>query len=466
MTSQIGSNREDPRPGPTGWAEHEITALDALVGSLAANRAAINALQALDAAMLTAALALAEERAATRGGSADLEIREISAEIGAALRVSDRTVQRQLSDAHTLSTRFAATHRAQSEGRISRAHADVIMDAGVRIADDAARASFETEILVHAERESAARLRPIAKLLAERALPESIDERHARARIERNVILRDLPDAMAAITVTGPSTQIHGIHDRVSQMATIVSADNKKEAAEARAAVRTRVAAERANAREVDGEVVEGVDAAPEFVPDTRTLDQLRADLFIDLVLTGAPSGHGPIHILESIRAQVLVQVPVLTLLGSGDEQGLLEGSGPIDAETARAITGAARGWDRVLTHPITGTVLAIDRYWPNEDLRRLLRARDQHCRFPGCRLPARYCDDDHLIDAAQGGPTDADNLAGECRRHHVLKHQTAWTVEHVGGGVLHWKSPTGRVYPDRPISSVTFRPSGDPPPF
>jgi hypothetical protein len=296
MTSQIGSNQEDPRPGPTGWAEHEITALDA--------------------AMLTAALALAEERAATRGGSADLEIREISAEIGAALRVSDRTVQRQLSDAHTLSSRFAATHRAQSEGRISRAHADVIMDAGVRIADDAARASFETEILVHAELESAARLRPIAKLLAERALPESIDERHARARIERNVILRDLPDAMAAITVTEPATQIHGIHDRVSQMATIVSADNKKEAAEARAAARARIAAERANAREVDGEVVEGVDAAPEFVPDTRTLDQLRADLFTDLVLTGAPSGHGPIHILESIRAQVLVQVPVLTLVG------------------------------------------------------------------------------------------------------------------------------------------------------
>lgn len=436
-----------PRPGPTGWTEPEITALDALVGSLIANRAAINALQALDASMMAAALALAEDRATTRGGSADLEVREIAAEIGAALRVSDRTVQRQLSDAHTLSTRFPATHRAQSEGRISRAHTDAIMDAGVRIADEGARAAFEAEVLLHAERESAARLRPIAKLLAERALPESIDERHARARVERHIALRDLPDAMAELSLTGPATLVHGVYDRLSQMATTVTALNKQDASGA-------------------PESTEGEDASADFVPDTRTLDQLRADLLIDLLLTGTPAGHGPTHVLGAIHAQVLVQVPVLTLLGRSDEPAVLEGFGPIDTETARALAGDAKGWDRALTHPISGTVLAIDRYRPNEDLRRLLRVRDQHCRFPGCRLPVRYCDADHLIDAARGGPTSGENLAGECCRHHVLKHQTAWSVEHVGGGVLLWTSPTGRVYPDRPLSRITFRPSGDCPPF
>lgn len=442
MQSEIGSTPADPTPGPTGWTDHEIAALDALVESLAANCAAINALQALDATMMAAALALAEDRATVRGGSADLEIREIAADIGAALRMSDRTVQRQLSDAHTLSTRFRATHRAQSEGRISRAHADVIMDAGVRICDDDARAAFETEVLIHAERESAARLRPIAKLLAERALPESIDERHARARLERRVTVRDLPDAMAELCLTGPATLVHGIHDRLSQMAIVVADDNAKEAAEARAA------------------------EAAGFVPDDRTPDQLRADLLIDLALTGAPSGQGPAHVLGAIQAQVLVQVPVLTLLGRDDEPAILEGFGPIDSATARALAGGAKGWDRVLTHPVSGTVLAIDRYRPNEDLRRLLRVRDQHCRFPGCRRPVRYCDADHLVDAARGGPTSGANLAGECCRHHVLKHRTAWTVVHVGGGVLHWTSPTGRVYPDRPLSSITFRPSGECPPF
>ncbi|MDP5227290.1 MULTISPECIES: HNH endonuclease signature motif containing protein [Arthrobacter] len=110
-----------------------------------------------------------------------------------------------------------------------------------------------------------------------------------------------------------------------------------------------------------------------------------------------------------------------------------MTGSHPIDPDTARILAGGVSAWNRVLTDPITGAVLAVDRYRPSEDLKRLLHARDSRCRFPGCNLPANELDLDHTRDAAHGGPTTLGNLAGLCRRHHVLKHQSRWTVRQVG---------------------------------
>ncbi len=110
--------------------------------------------------------------------------------------------------------------------------------------------------------------------------------------------------------------------------------------------------------------------------------------------------------------------------------------------------------------------VLAVDRYRPAEQQRRYLEARDRHCRFPGCRVPVRRCDLDHTHDAADGGPTEVGNLAHLCKRHHTLKHETAWTVRQTRDGTLEWTSPTGRRHRDEPSPRVTFTPDGDPPPF
>ena len=52
----------------------------------------------------------------------------------------------------------------------------------------------------------------------------------------------------------------------------------------------------------------------------------------------------------------MFVQVPALTLLGRGNALGILEGYGPIDADTARRIAGTATRWLRILTDPETGT--------------------------------------------------------------------------------------------------------------
>ena len=81
--------------------------------------------------------------------------------------------------------------------------------------------------------------------------------------------------------------------------------------------------------------------------------------------------------------------------------------------------------------------------------------------------MPAHRCDLDHSHDAALGGATCESNLAHVCRRHHTLKHATAWKVRQLAGGVLEWTSPTSRRYVDTPEPVVRFMPpQGDPPPF
>ena len=110
-----------------------------------------------------------------------------------------------------------------------------------------------------------------------------------------------------------------------------------------------------------------------------------------------------------------------------------------------------------------TGEVLTVDRYRPSEQMRRMLRARDRHCRFPGCRVPASRCDIDHTLDAQYGGATATDNLAHLCRGHHTLKHHTGWRVEQRTGGVLEWTSPTGRTRQTGPPGRVRFVPAAAP---
>ncbi|WP_341947880.1 HNH endonuclease signature motif containing protein [Microbacterium sp. LWH11-1.2] len=106
--------------------------------------------------------------------------------------------------------------------------------------------------------------------------------------------------------------------------------------------------------------------------------------------------------------------------------------------------------------------VRETDTYTPTEGMRRFLRARDQHCRFPGCRMPVHRCDIDHNHDHARGGKTRIDNLAHLCRAHHTLKHPDVsdthrWTARQERDGTITWHSPLGRTYTDRPTHRVMF---------
>ncbi|RKS94314.1 uncharacterized protein DUF222 [Microbacterium sp. AG790] len=422
---------------PMSEDSDQLSALAALVADTETVLAAVSAAQVAEVKLLARAAQLAERQAATQRGSVrvhDMALRSIAAELGGVMRVTDRTVQQRIGEARELVESYPATLDAWETGRLTRAHVRVIMDAGAPVPADR-RAAFEAEAIRLCAGDTPNRVRSAVEILAERCAERSFTERHAEASRGRRVRVVPGAQGMSDLIATVPTVIAEGVMDRLTQQATVI------------------------------------IDARTPDDDDPRTTDQVRADVLSDLLLTGAPAldptafGDAP-GTLGAIRAQVQVIVPALTLLGADDGPVDLVGRAPIDADTARCLAAETHSLARVLTDPVDGTVIAVDRYRTAGPQRRFLRARDQHCRFPGCRRAAIRCEIDHTIDHAQGGPTALWNLAHLCQRHHSMKQFTAWTVRQHPGGVLEWTSPTGRLYrEDAPIPPVTFVMSPAPPP-
>ncbi|TQF73395.1 DUF222 domain-containing protein [Rhodococcus spelaei] len=92
--------------------------------------------------------------------------------------------------------------------------------------------------------------------------------------------------------------------------------------------------------------------------------------------------------------------------------------------------------------------------YRPDAATTALVRARDQHCRFPGCSRPAAQCQLDHIVEylarnPRTGGWTIVSNLQCLCAFHHQLKTLGLWKVVTIGGPdisghALLWTSTLG----------------------
>ncbi|MEV7972808.1 DUF222 domain-containing protein [Cellulomonas sp. NPDC089187] len=159
--------------------------------------------------------------------------------------------------------------------------------------------------------------------------------------------------------------------------------------------------------------------------------------------------GGGGAHDGESsrrARAEVRVTVPLSALIGVDDAPGELDGYGPIDAATARALA-AGGTWRRIVTDPMSGAVLDVGRtrYRPPAELAEHVIARDRTCARPGCTVPAGRCDLDHTVPYSQGGSTSADKLAPLCRRDHLLRTHAGHRIEQVAPGEITWTTPTRR---------------------
>jgi hypothetical protein len=94
--------------------------------------------------------------------------------------------------------------------------------------------------------------------------------------------------------------------------------------------------------------------------------------------------------------------------------------------------------------------------YRPSTRLRATIIARDQTCRFPGCRQPAWHSDLDHSIPYHRGGPTCSCNLGPACRSHHRVKQEPGWRVEQSVPGFFTWITPSGRRYDVAPDAYPT----------
>ncbi|MEX5295387.1 DUF222 domain-containing protein [Kocuria sp. CPCC 205268] len=403
-------------------------------------------------------------------------IRDVADEIGPALRLPAGTALRRVEDAVLLAEDLPQVLEALEQGVTGLRQTGVVVDLWRELVWDAGSCAPELrapvagvrlivdELLRRAPDSTAAQLRALARRRRAGLLRETEEQRHRLALQDRRVWVEPREDGMAQLCALLDAATAHAIQDRLDTLA---------ERAALLRSVPGQTPAGGSPATPAVGGPEAGQPTAAAEPPDRRTALQLRADVLADLLLDAEPADLP--ERLRGIRGHVTVTVPALALLRHAgvvptgvleDLPGTthcaeLEGYGPIPISLAEQIAARAPSWSRILTHPVTGTVLDRDRstYAVPADLKSRLRARDGTCRFPGCRRRASRCDLDHTVAWADGGRTSADNLAHLCRHHHLLKHRDGplgrWRVAHVApelpesGHSVSGRSVSGRERPD-----------------
>jgi hypothetical protein len=413
-----GRMQVPPLPGtvPAADRPESVRRQDALAGRIRAIELRRARLEAEHREVLAAEL----QHLRDAGGDIGMAVKESASILAAELRLSDRMMERKLVDAWTTVTDLPAAHASHKAGRITGTHLRAIEQATEALRTDPSvdpedRARVEAELVEIAERVTPSQLRSRARRIVDRAMAEPLQRRHDRAVEQRRAWVDDHDDGISTLSLSAPSVTIHGAFNRATDAARGKPKD------------------------------------------DPRTFDQYRLDALMELLLTGQTPED--LHGINPIAATVTITIPATELLKQADADdeptlrfsGALEGGALVDAATVRALASETIVWERLFLHPVTGVPVAVDTYKPNRAMRRWLARRDGRCRWPGCTNRVSRADADHTIAHADGGPTSIQNLAHLCRRHHLMKHATAWTVRQLDQGVLEWTSPTGKTYLDEP---------------
>lgn len=348
----------------------------------------------------------------------------IAAEVGCVLSIGDRAAGALLAQSYALATSLPLTLSALQTGTVSWQHARVMVDETATLDCDAA-AALEAHFLdadaanrargCPAGEMPAYRFRRKARIWRERHHPDSIENRHAKGVQERCMEYAPERDGMARLSAYLPADQAVAIWNRYTAIA-----------------------------RGLQGP------------REDRTLTQLRVDAFSAAALrrggkTGAGTEAPGVADVPTPRAEILVTVPVFSLLGVTEEPAMLDGYGPIPASMARnLVANGADSFYRVIVDPRDGAPLEIGRtsYRLTKAMRNWLRMRDGKCPFPGCSNQSLDNEADHLLAWDHGGTTGISNLGQPCPKHHRLKHVTGWkptraTKNEPPG----WISPSGRNY-------------------
>lgn len=422
--------------------------------------------------------------------------RSMLAELACGLRLPETTLARRLART-TMLAAFPQLMDAAESGRVSSWHCDVMLDVFSGVPDPGVLARADQALIGKALTSTAPQLREAARRWRARNVARS-DEQRSAALADRRVELTLADDDMMWLSALIPAPAAVAIDRRLDAIAAAAGGpDDARSAIQLRADAFVDLLLDASTARPsepVAGSAREAGMTSPAFPAGTPVAAGSARDRTGDSGPLAAPTGATPVDTgpngrpaasrdadahqetpstgaaprgttdghsdaepvpgwVRAIRAEVILTVPVLSLLGRSDEPAELEGFGPIDIETAKLLAANAPSFVRVLTHPETGAVLSVgrDRYRIPADLRRTVQLRDVTCRFPGCNRRAGRCDVDHALAWADGGATEACNLACLCRKHHRLKHEMDWQVGQEAGGVLVWRSALGRTYRTQP---------------
>ena len=358
-------------------------------------------------------------------------------EVASALRLSPNTAQIKIDVARTLTNHLPTICSALATGEISAAHATVIAKESAEIisrgASKALIQEIEEKALSHAEFHTPSQVANKVRATIAKLAPEEFEDAVSIARDARKVSLFPESDGMCTLVAFLPAQDAQTIMLAIDKLA-------------------------RADVKENFHGGITPNSALPAMLDkDSRSIDMKRADALTQLASAYLATS---VNELQTHRRPVTVNLTIdlPTLMGLAENPGQIAGYGAIPASVARELAADAK-WRRFITDPITGNLIDYGResYEPPQDLKDFLIARDQTCRFPGCRQSARRSDIDHAQAWDDGGKTSADNLGVLCRRHHQMKTHGGWRLISNKDGSCEWISPLGKKYfvPARPVNEV-----------
>ncbi|MET0828174.1 MAG: DUF222 domain-containing protein [Microbacterium sp.] len=221
---------------------------------------------------------LADAEVAGRGFT-DVVLRGLRLELAAGMRITEHAAGQLIVFAEALVHRYPKAMRALGRARITERHAEILVD-GFDELEPGLRAGLFERGLVLAESQPVGEFRRSLRRLIESARVVTLAERHEAALAHRRVYVEPVGEGMAWTHHLGPAVEAHAGFGRATAIAKTILAD--------------------------EGE--------------TRTLDQIRADVIGDLLIEGTMTAHPTVA--RGIRATVVVTVPALALLGRDRRRG------------------------------------------------------------------------------------------------------------------------------------------------
>ena len=364
-------------------------------------------------------------------------------DVALALRLSGGSAQQRIDVARTITQHLPSTAAALATGEISLGHANAIAKESAEIIRAGATSEQILEVeriaLAHAEFHTPNQVASQMKATIAKLAPIEFEEAVAVASERRSVDCYPQADGMAQIVALLPAADAQVVMLAIDKLARL----NKEHAIEEQN-LRERQMSRFTSGAKV-GSIADHIDR--EAIAIARRIDAFRADALTQLAnnYLASSAGEGLAH---GRPVTLNLTVDLATLLGLAENPGNLKGYGPIPASVARGLAADAK-WRKFVTDPVTGELLDVGRntYEPPQALKDFLTARDQICRFPHCRQPARVADIDHVKPWDQGGETSQENMGMLCRRHHRMKTHGDWKLKSYPDGSCEWESPAGKKY-------------------
>lgn len=179
-------------------------------------------------------------------------------------------------------------------------------------------------------------------------------------------------------------------------------------------------------------------------VADLRTAAHRRADALLEVIQRGMNAAHATgtsgsgsgSTAPGQPRAQVVVTIGLSDLLAQTQGAGITATGQVLSPDAVRRIACDAQIIPMILGGKGQPLDVGRGQRFFTDAQRIALFERDRHCTFPGCTIPAQWCDAHHLIPWAEGGRTDLILGALLCRLHHSYVHQHRLTAVVTAMGV------------------------------